>query len=73
MSASLTSFDASSSAQAGAPLALVTGASKGIGRAIAIGLARDGFNLCCTYNNDRARAEETAEEVRRYGVSCQRT
>ena len=34
--------------------ALVTGASKGVGRGIAIGLAKDGWNVGVNYYNDRA-------------------
>lgn len=38
---------------------LVTGASKGIGRAIAIRVARDGFPVTVHYGQDMAGAEET--------------
>jgi 3-oxoacyl-[acyl-carrier protein] reductase len=38
---------------------LVTGASKGIGRAIALQLGRDGFTIVVHYNSDRAGAEVT--------------
>ena len=47
--------------------ALVTGASRGIGRAVSIKLASNGFNILMNYtSNDRA-AEEAAELVRQAG------
>ncbi len=38
--------------------AIVTGASKGIGAAIAIQLAKDGFNVVINYNGNKGKAEE---------------
>lgn len=48
-------------------VALVTGASKGIGRAIAVDLARQGANVAVNYHSSDAQAEETAAEIREVG------
>ncbi len=47
--------------------ALVTGASKGVGKGIALELARAGCNVAVNYNSDQAGAEATAEEIRAMG------
>ena len=47
---------------------LVTGASKGIGRAIAIRLARDGFSIIVHYGKDQNGAEQTQQVVLDAGV-----
>ena len=39
---------------------LVTGASKGIGAALAIGCAKEGSDVILNYNTDRDGAEQTA-------------
>lgn len=48
-------------------VAIVTGSDSGIGRACAVALARDGFDVGITWHSDEAGARETAEEVRRHG------
>ena len=47
--------------------ALVTGASKGIGRGIAIELAKRGCEVAINYNSDQQGAEETARQVEASG------
>ena len=47
--------------------ALVTGASKGIGKGIAIELAREGCDVAVNYCGDRDGAESTAAEIRALG------
>jgi len=44
-------------------IALVTGASKGIGAAIAIDLAAEGFHIWLNYRSDQAAAEKLAEQI----------
>lgn len=48
--------------------ALVTGASRGIGRSIALSLADFKVDVAINYLRHRSRAEETAEEIRDRGV-----
>ncbi len=50
--------------------ALVTGASRGIGRAVALRLAAEGASVALNYNSGRDEAEALAEEVRAMGVSA---
>lgn len=50
--------------------ALVTGGSKGIGRAIALGLARRGANVCIAYSKSDASAKEAISEMSECGVEA---
>lgn len=51
-------------------IALITGASKGIGAAIALTLARRGFDIWLNYRSDHEAAARVAGMVREAGVSC---
>jgi 3-oxoacyl-[acyl-carrier protein] reductase len=48
-------------------VALVTGASRGIGRDIAISLARAGCHVAVGFHKDESQAEATVEEIRALG------
>ena len=47
--------------------ALVTGASRGIGRAIALELAREGAKVAINYQSNDAKAQEVADEIAKLG------
>lgn len=51
-------------------IALVTGGSGGIGSAIALSLAKKGFDIWLNYNKNQAKAEKIAENIRNEGVKC---
>ncbi len=51
-------------------VALVTGASRGIGRAIAVELAHCGANIALNFRSDSKQAETAADEIRQLGVEC---
>lgn len=50
--------------------ALITGAARRIGRAIALDLARHGWNVAIHYRRSRVEAEALAEEISRSGVDA---
>src|SRR3972149_11650871 len=49
-------------------IALVTGAGRNMGKAIALGLAREGVNLVINYSSSKKGAEETKTEAEGLGV-----
>lgn len=51
-------------------VALVTGASKGVGRGIALGLAAAGWDVAINYHSDKKGADETAAAIGKRGRRC---
>lgn len=51
-------------------VAFVTGATRGIGKEIAITLAQNGYNLAINYRNKNIDLEETIEQIKKYNVEC---
>ncbi|MFI6173284.1 3-oxoacyl-ACP reductase FabG [Nocardia sp. NPDC051052] len=51
-------------------MAIVTGGSKGIGRAVAIQLASDGYDIAFCYRSDSNAAGSVEKEISRLGVGC---
>ncbi len=49
------------------PSAVVTGSSRGIGRAVAVRFARDGYDVAINYHTSEDAAHEVADEVRATG------
>src|SRR5262245_26329048 len=54
----------------GGTVALVTGGQQGIGRAIALALAREGADIVLNYLDDEAAAGKIAAEIRTMGRRC---
>ena len=52
-------------------IALVVGGSRGIGRAIALRLAKSGFDIWLTFKSQRSAAEEVQTEIRALGRACE--
>jgi acetoacetyl-CoA reductase/3-oxoacyl-[acyl-carrier protein] reductase len=50
--------------------ALVTGGSRGIGRAITLELAREGAKVALNYQSSDAKAQEVADEIAKFGGTC---
>lgn len=51
--------------------ALITGGATGIGRAIALKLAKEGVNIAINYSRSQEDALKTCEEIKELNVSCQ--
>lgn len=50
--------------------AIITGAAKGIGRAIAKDFAMSGYNVCINYNTSEKEAKELCEELKKNGCNA---
>jgi NAD(P)-dependent dehydrogenase (short-subunit alcohol dehydrogenase family) len=53
------------------PVAIITGSDSGIGKATAVQLAQDGFDVGITWHRDEEGANDTAEEVRGHGRTAE--
>lgn len=50
---------------------LITGASRGIGRACAVAFAENGYNVIINYKNNKEKALETLELCKKAGAECE--
>lgn len=51
--------------------ALITGGSRGIGRAICVGLAADGYDILLNYRDNEEAANETKKAILAFGRKCE--
>lgn len=51
-------------------IAIITGGSRGIGRACCIEFAKAGANIVFTYNKSKKEADELAKQLKDIGVEC---
>lgn len=50
---------------------LVTGSSRGIGKEIALSLAKSGFDIDVHYAHNQEKAQEVADEIKKLGVNAE--
>ena len=50
--------------------ALITGGSRGIGKGIAFGLARDGARIAISYRSNKTAAQNTLRQLQAMGTDC---
>lgn len=51
-------------------IALITGGSRGIGREIALALAKEGNNIAISYGNNAESAEQVVKEIKAFNVEA---
>ena len=51
--------------------AVITGGSRGIGKAIALKLASDGYDIALNYASNDEAAKAAQEEIKSLGVNCE--
>ena len=51
-------------------VALITGAARGIGKQIAITLAKEGYNIALNYRTNTDSIIELKDKIESYGVKC---
>lgn len=51
-------------------VALITGGSRGIGRVVALNLAKEGYDITICYTSNEAAAQETVAEIEKTGVKA---
>jgi len=51
-------------------VALVTGGSRGIGKGIALGLAREGVRIAISYRSNKAAAQNALRQLQERGAEC---
>ena len=51
-------------------VALITGGSRGIGRVVALNLAKEGYDITFCYTSNEAAAQETVAEIEKTGVKA---
>ena len=51
-------------------VALITGATRGIGKQIALTLSKEGYNIVLNYRKENEELESLIKEIENSGVEC---